>query len=117
MIFVCDEGVDRTIVLRLREDGHDVLYVAEMAPGIPDEEVLREANARGAILVTLDKDFGELVFRLGRATHGVLLIRLQASSTEERALRVVALVRSHEDELPGAFTVLSASKVRIRKHG
>ena len=51
---------------RLRQDTHDVLYVAELAPSVTDEEVLREANARGAVLVTADKDFGELVS--GRAT-------------------------------------------------
>lgn len=48
---------------RLRHDGHDVLYVAKLSPSITDEEVLQQANDRGALLVTADKDFGELVFR------------------------------------------------------
>jgi predicted nuclease of predicted toxin-antitoxin system len=62
---VADEGVDRPVVERLRHDGHDVVYVAELSPSIADEEVLQQANARSAILVTADKDFGELVFRQG----------------------------------------------------
>lgn len=57
MIFVCDEGVDRSIVAQLRADGHDVTYIAEISPSIPDDEVLIEANDRGAVLVTADKDF------------------------------------------------------------
>ena len=44
---LADEGVDRAVVERLRDDGHDVLYVAELAPSIPDEEVLHQANDRG----------------------------------------------------------------------
>jgi predicted nuclease of predicted toxin-antitoxin system len=58
--FFCDEGVDRQIVDRLRADGFAVDYVAEISPSIQDEMVLEQANARGALLVTVDKDFGEL---------------------------------------------------------
>ena len=65
MNLFADESVDQAVVERLRQDSHDVLYVAELAPSIADDEVLREANARSAVLVTADKDFGELVFRQG----------------------------------------------------
>ena len=57
MNLVADEGVDRPVVERLRQDGHDVVYVAELSPSIPDEEVLQQTNARRAVLVTADKDF------------------------------------------------------------
>jgi hypothetical protein len=50
VILLCDESVDGPIVLALRRDGIEVLYVAEMEPGLPDDEVLDRANARGAIL-------------------------------------------------------------------
>jgi predicted nuclease of predicted toxin-antitoxin system len=66
MNLVADEGVDRQIVEQLRHDGHDVLYVAELAPSISDDEVLQKANDWHAPLLTADKDFGELVFRLNR---------------------------------------------------
>jgi predicted nuclease of predicted toxin-antitoxin system len=115
VIFVCDEGVDRSIVQQLRADGHEVGYIAEMSPSITDEEVLREANERGAVLVTMDKDFGELVFRLGRLNTGILLVRVPEVSTEERAALVSGVVRDHGLELPGSFSVLSATKLRIRK--
>jgi predicted nuclease of predicted toxin-antitoxin system len=74
MNLVADEGVDRQIVEQLRLAGHDVVYVAELAPSISDDEVLQQANDRQAILVTIDKDFGELVFRLNRVVAGVILI-------------------------------------------
>ena len=58
MNFIADESIDRQIVERLRDDGHFVWYVAEMAPSISDDEVLRIANNESAPLITSDKDFG-----------------------------------------------------------
>jgi predicted nuclease of predicted toxin-antitoxin system len=74
--FLADEGVDRQIVDRLHLDGHQVAYVAEMSPGITDEAVLLESRGSASVLITADKDFGELVFRQRKASTGVLLIRL-----------------------------------------
>lgn len=76
MNFLADEGVDRQIVERLRQIGHQVLYIAEMEPGISDDEVLERANDNEALLITLDKDFGELVFRQAKVNAGVILVRL-----------------------------------------
>ncbi len=64
MNFVADEGLDRQIVERLRQDGHTVSYVAEMDAGISDEAVLQLANDQNALLLTSDKDFGELRYWL-----------------------------------------------------
>jgi predicted nuclease of predicted toxin-antitoxin system len=61
VIFLADEGVDRQIVERLRHDGHGVAYVAEMSPGIMDEVVLKQSRDSASVLITADKDFGELV--------------------------------------------------------
>ena len=54
---IADENVDRQIVALLRKEGHEVLYVAELDPGINDDDVLRQANERHALLLTADKDF------------------------------------------------------------
>ena len=63
MKFLADECIERQIVDQLRHDGHIVLYVAELEPGISDQEVLDRANQEDAILLTADTDFGDLVFR------------------------------------------------------
>jgi predicted nuclease of predicted toxin-antitoxin system len=112
--FYWDEGVDRQIVERLRAEGFETHYVAEIAPSISDERVLQEANALGALLVTMDKDFGELVFRLGKLTTGVFLVRLHEFTAAQRADMVAAAVLEHGSELAGAFTVLSPTRLRIR---
>ena len=70
MNLLADESVDRPIVERLRDDGHEVVYVAELSPSIGDDEVLQKANDSRALLLTTDKDFGELVFRQRRLNLG-----------------------------------------------
>lgn len=63
MNLLADESIDRQIVDRLRLDGHDVFYIAEVEPSINDDQVFDRANAQQALLITADKDFGEIVFR------------------------------------------------------
>ncbi|MBG1265667.1 DUF5615 family PIN-like protein [Nostoc sp. WHI] len=115
MKFLGDENLDWQIVERLRIDGHEVLYVVEMEPGIPDDEVLNLANNEDAILLTSDKDFGELVFRLRRIAAGVVLIRLFGLSLNDRAEIIANAINQHADELLGAFSVISSKSIRIRK--
>jgi predicted nuclease of predicted toxin-antitoxin system len=114
MNFLADENVDRPIVDRLREDGHNVLSVAEMELSLPDETVLAMANQQDALLPTADKDFGELVFRQRRVSAGVVLIRLAGLSPATKATVVSTAIREHASELSHAFTVISPGMVRIR---
>ena len=115
MNFVADESVDRQIVDCLRQDGHAVQYIAEMEPGISDEIVLDLAYQEADVLLTADKDFGELVFRQGRLTSGILLVRLAGLSPTRKAEVVAAAVNQHGPELPSAFAVLAARSFRIRR--
>jgi len=116
LTFFCDEGVERQIVRRLRADGHAVSYVAELDPGLSDDDVLAEARRLHAPLITNDKDFGELVFRQRLASAGVVLLRLAGLSLASKARTVASAVREHGDELGGAFTVITPGTVRIRRH-
>jgi len=114
MRLVADESVDVPIVQRLRSDGHEVVSVSEVGPGLSDDEVLDIAKEEDALLLTADKDFGELVYRQGKASSGVLLIRLAGVTAARKAALASALFADHEAELKGAFTVLSPGVVRIR---
>ena len=115
MTLLADEGVDRQIVERLRLDGHEVAYVAEMSPGITDDVVLMESRVSRSVLITADKDFGELVFRRRQASTGVLLVRLWGLQPDTKAALVSAAVQEHGQELAGAFAVLSPGNIRIRR--
>jgi predicted nuclease of predicted toxin-antitoxin system len=111
---LCDEGVERQIVESLRSAGHVVSYIAESDPGLTDEAVLALANESGALLVTNDKDFGELVFRRGLISQGVMLLRLAGMAPVEKGRLVAAVVAEHEVELQSAFCVVTSTAVRIR---
>lgn len=114
MNFLADESVDRQIVERLRVDGHSVQSVVEMEPGISDDLVLERANQQPALLLTADKDFGEMVYRQQRLMLGVVLVRLSGLSPLRKAEVVSATVSEHGRELSKAFTVIEPGRVRIR---
>ena len=115
MNIVADESVDGPIVARLRRDGHKVQYVAEMTPGIPDEQVLDLAGNAGTLLLTADKDFGELIFRQGYIKRGVVLFRLAGHPSLEKADIVSSAIAEHGDELLNAFSVITDKSVRVRR--
>jgi len=80
--------LDRQIVDRLRLDGYDVTYIAEIAPGILDEKVLDHSRRKESVLITADKDFGELAFRQHQSMSGILLVRLAGLKARVKASMV-----------------------------
>ena len=114
MRLCADENIGEDCVKRLREEGHDVLWIRETAPGISDQDVLARAFADTRLLITLDKDFGELVFRQGTAdSHGVILFRISQPSAAIVAERVASVLMSRSD-WSGHFSVVDESSVRMR---
>ena len=114
MKIVADEGVEQ-IVDRLRSEGHDVLFIAELEPGIDDDTLLMRSRESDAVLLTADKDFGELVFRQRLLHSGVVLIRLAGLGAEAKAEMVATVFSQHTDELRLGFAVLSRRALRVRK--
>lgn len=101
----------------LRRAGWDVFSIAEACPGVPDEEVSALCADQQRILLTFDKDFGELVFRRGLpAGSGVVLFRITPSSPVEAADVAMALVTSQPDPR-GFFCVVTRDRIRVRALG
>ena len=115
MNLVADEGIDRHIVEQLRKDGNSVWAVAEMTPSISDEEVLQISENQSALLLTSDKDFGELIFRQGRSSYGIVLIRLSGLLPASKSDIVCSVIKQHGENMIGSFTVISPKSIRIRK--
>lgn len=115
MNFLADEGIDRQIVDGLRQAGYGIGYIAEMDPGISDDIVLELANKKGVLLLTADKDFGELVYRLRRLSSGVVLIRLAGLSPARKSDIVVSMINKHLSEMMGSFSVITAAGLRVRR--
>jgi len=114
MDFIVDESTGTAVVEYLRSIGHDVLFVAEAMPQADDPDILGRAVSEERILVTNDKDFGELVFRSGQAHHGVVLLRLHDESPANRVRVVKAVLEQHADQLAGHFIVATEGGVRIQ---
>jgi predicted nuclease of predicted toxin-antitoxin system len=117
MRFIVDESTGAAVVRYLRDAGHDVLAVAEGMPQAPDPDILSEASDQRRILVTNDKDFGELVFRGGQAHSGVLLLRLQDESSANRVRVVRTVLERYASRLSSSFVVATDGYVRIRPSG
>jgi predicted nuclease of predicted toxin-antitoxin system len=115
MKLLADEGVDKPIVDLLRASGFDVHYILETNSGIDDDFVLQIANEEGRILLTQDKDFGEMVFRLKKAHLGIVLIRLGFTISSDKAILVNQALLEHREKLRSAFTVIQNNTIRIRK--
>jgi len=114
MRFIVDECTGVAVVEYLRRAGHDVLAVAEAMPEARDRDILSRAMNEGRILVTNDKDFGELIFGRGQAHPGVVLLRLHDETPTNR-LRVIGRVLDrYADRMPGHFTVAPETSVRFR---
>lgn len=115
MNFIADENIDIEIINILRKAGYTILSIAEDYPGIPDDEILEIANNQNAILITGDKDFGELVFRRGRATNGVVLTRVLGISQEQKARMILEVFINYANDFYGNFTVIGNKKTRIKR--
>lgn len=113
MRLLANENVPLDAVTALRENGHDVAWIREDARGSSDEQILRRAQQEERILITFDKDFGELAFRSKLpATSGVILFRTSAPSSDYVAQTAVQAIASRPD-WAGHFSVIEDNRIRM----
>ena len=115
MKFLIDESSGRAIVDFLRQAGHDVVSVAEESLGLPDLAVISFAENSGRILVTNDKDFGEMIYRQGHSHCGVVLMRLDNERVSVRIAVIGRLLAQYAGHLRDNFIVVTEDTVRIAK--
>jgi hypothetical protein len=113
MNFVADESCAKPVVLALREAGHDVVSIAEVAPGATDQQVLELALNERRVLITEDRDFGELVYARGRSSAGILLVRFPSRVRSIKPATVIQAVSTLGLRLRDTFTVVEPGRVRI----
>jgi predicted nuclease of predicted toxin-antitoxin system len=110
---LANENVPGAAIAALRAAGHDVAWVRTELPGASDQDVLARAQAEGRLLLTFDKDFGELAFRHRLpAEGGIVLFRMAAPSARELAYAMVAALASRSD-WSGHFSVVEEDTVRM----
>jgi len=111
--FLADESCDFAVVRAMRASGHDVVAITEQSPGTPDRDVIDLARRDDRILLTEDKDFGQLVFAALAGAAGVILIRYPAVARANLATKVVWLAENLGDRLKAAFVTLFPGRVRV----
>ncbi len=116
MKFLLDESAEFRIGAFLKAAGHDVTAIAYEHPNaLPDDEVLRIATSEQRILITNDRDFGELIFRHHLPHAGVIYFRLGLAATaDQKIARLRTLLLTHEDRLD-QFIVVTSRTVRARR--
>lgn len=109
-----DENIGKQVATALRWSGYDIASIFEDAPGSTDEDVLKRARKEKRIVVTLDRDFGTLVFRDSESHVGVLFLRLQKESVEDIIFVLDSVLKRYGGKLKKRFTTASETDVRIR---
>jgi predicted nuclease of predicted toxin-antitoxin system len=110
-ILAC-ENIDPEAIDRLRADGHQVYSIYESARGVDDATVMRLASVQQAVIVTKDKDFGDLVFVQHLSAPGIVLLRLAGLTAQQIADRVAAVVGTYGAALYGRLTVVGPASER-----
>ena len=113
MQFLVDECVGPSVVRWLRESNHDVASAYEDCRGWEDERILEKAYSEGRILVTMDKDFGEMVFRKRLPHCGIILLRGAYCSPSKKISMMKKVLFFSESDLCGRFVVVTESAIRI----
>src|SRR5215510_13835049 len=114
MRIIANENVSGTVIRKLRERGHDVVSVKESMRAASDEVVLARAQSEQRLVLTHDKDFGELAFRYGlSASCGVVLFRLSGLDPDSDNQHMLHVLESRTD-WEGHFAVVDHDRIRIR---
>jgi predicted nuclease of predicted toxin-antitoxin system len=115
MRWLADECVAAPLVAFLCAGGHDVLYVAEAAAGLSDADVIALALREKRLLLTEDKDFGDLVFRRERSVPGVVLMRIGPENPALKTIRLAAAIERYGEGLFDHYTVIEEGRFRSRR--
>ena len=114
MRWLADECVHAPVVAGLRAEGHEVVYAAETSQQTKDAILAREALRTGCILLTEDKDFGDLAFQERRAAPGIVLLRIASARRSMKWPRLKAAIEKHGDGLYRSFTVVEEHRIRCQ---
>ena len=117
MRFLLDQSADARLIPHLSQRGHDATRIGRDHPGgLPDPQVLAIAVAERRILLTDDRDFGELVFRQGQPHAGVIYFRLGDFAELSTKIDRLDHVLTHYADQLDQFLVVTGQRVRVRRH-
>lgn len=114
MKLLVDVGVGKAVESWLEGQGFDVKAVRELNPRMTDRDILSLAVSESRIIITMDKDFGAMIFQSGMAHAGVLLLRLEEAPSTEKVRIVRDIVTQYRSSLSGNYCVYQNHRLRVR---
>ena len=111
--FIADVNIEKVIVGLLLENGYNVKWLPDYGCEILDADLLNMANTEKRILVTNDKDFGELTFLQKKLSTGIILIRVKGQEPQNKIKVMKKLLQNYSDKLLYHFVVVTKGKIRI----
>jgi predicted nuclease of predicted toxin-antitoxin system len=114
MKIIADESLNFEFVSFLRSNGFEILSIAEKYPSEHDENILAMSLMPPAIIITEDKDFGELIFKNKKEFSAVILLRYDVGEEKSILKSLLSLLRNHLQELHKSFVTISVNRTRIR---
>lgn len=113
MKFLADVNIEKPMVDELRRMGYDITWVPEIDCYLEDMEILRIARKENRILLTNDKDFGEIVFRQRLIPAGIILFRIKGQNVGEKIKSLKKLLTFYKDKIARHFVVVTKGKIRF----
>lgn len=112
-MIIADENLHQQFIDRLSADGFDVFLIREQLSGISDYEVAAFAQHKQGLIITEDKDFGELVFAHNIRSISVVFLRYDKADLNQVTQSLLRIVREYFDKTDNYFITITATKIRI----
>lgn len=113
MQFLADVNIERRIVLHLRSAGYDVLWIPEYDCRMTDTALLDRAVQEQRIVITNDKDFGNLIFLQRKAAVGVILFRIDDQNVRVKITILKNMLLRYQDKFVGHFVTIARKRIRF----
>jgi len=115
MDFLANENFPLLSARLLREAGHRVVSIIQEAPGSKDEDVLKRAHTESLIILTFDRDYGELIYRhQALPPAGVVYFRFAPATPSEPAEILLNVMDKADLSVIGKFTIVERNRIRQR---
>ena len=116
MLLLVDECLGFEFVEELRLEGHDVEWVRDLYPGMKDGPLLALSVLQGRLIVSEDRDFGELIFRHNNSAIGIVLVKIAdfGGSLQKMARYAAVKITELDANLYGHLTIIEPGRERTR---
>ena len=112
--FLADVNIEKDLVDFIKNSGYDTLWMPDYNRRLNDEELLKIANKEKRVLITNDKDFGELVFLQKKLSAGIILIRVRNQDVKQKLNVLKKLLNYYPEKIKNHFIVLTEKRIRIK---